>query len=462
FVQRQQVDQRTATRSARGLRNLEGTQPVDLALAGEQQQGRVAVGHQQVLDVVLILHAGGGLALAAATLRLVGGERLALGIATVGDGDDALFLGDQVGNGQVLTRGDDLGTADIAELGLDLLQLLADDFHQALGAGQDADQLADQAEYFLIFGQQLFVLQASQAVQTQLEDGLGLFRRQVVLAVTQTVLRIQPFRTAGIGTGALDHGFHGAGRPGGGNQAFLGFGRGRRALDQLDDRVDVRQRNGLAFENVATLARLAQLVHGPTGHHFTAVTDEHLEHVLEVHGLRLTVDQRHDVDAEHTRHLGLGVQIVQHHVRHFAATQLDHHAHAVLVGLVTQLGDAFDLLLFHQLGDLLDQTRLVQLVRQLGDHQLLAVAGLVDVLDLDAGTDVDASAAGAVGLDDAGAAIDDARSREIRAGDVLHQVIDGQIGIVDQRQAAIDHLGEVVRRDVGGHTHGNTGRTVDQ
>src|SRR5690606_25270230 len=94
LFQRKQVDQRTAARGARGLGDLEGTQPVDLALAGEQQQGGVAVGDQQVLDVVLVLHAGGRLALAAAALGLVGGERLALRIAAVGDGHHALFLGD--------------------------------------------------------------------------------------------------------------------------------------------------------------------------------------------------------------------------------------------------------------------------------------------------------------------------------------------------------------------------------
>jgi hypothetical protein len=81
--------------------------------------------------------------------------------------------------------------------------------------------------------------------------------------------------------------------------------------------------------------------------------------------------------------LGLGVEVVEHHLRHFAATQLDDDAHAVLVGLVAQLGDAFDLLLFDQLGDLLDQTRLVQLVRQLGDDDLLAATDLVDVFDLE-------------------------------------------------------------------------------
>lgn len=38
-------------------------------------------------------------------------------------------------------------------------------------------------------------------------------------------------------------------------------------------------------------------------------------------------------------------------------------------------------LLFNQLGDLFDQTRLVQLVRKFSDHDLLTTTDLVDVFD---------------------------------------------------------------------------------
>ena len=54
-----------------------------------------------------------------------------------------------------------------------------------------------------------------------------------------------------------------------------------------------------------------------------------------------------------------------------AALELDHDAHAVAVGLVAQVGDALDLLLAHQLGDALDQPRLVDLVGDLGDDDRL-------------------------------------------------------------------------------------------
>ena len=50
---------------------------------------------------------------------------------------------------------------------------------------------------------------------------------------------------------------------------------------------------------MGTFARLAQLVHGASGYDFAAVADEGFQHLLEVQQLRLAVDQRHHVDAEH-------------------------------------------------------------------------------------------------------------------------------------------------------------------
>ena len=211
-----------------------------------------------------------------------------------------------------------------------------------------------------------------------------------------------------------------------------------------------------------TLARLAQFEHGTTGNHFATVTDEGFQQILEVEDARAAVDQRDDVDTEHRLQLGLGVEVVEDHLRHFAATQFDHDAHTVLVGLVAQLGDAFKLLLFDQLGDLLDQTRLVQLVREFGDNDLLTTADLVDVFDDRAGTHVNAPATGAVGFDDAGATVDDRGGREVWTGNVLHQLIDGQLGVVDEGQATVDDFTEVVRRNVRRHAHGDTAGTVDQ
>ena len=66
-----------------------------------------------------------------------------------------------------------------------------------------------------------------------------------------------------------------------------------------------------------------QLKHGTAGHDFTAVQDKGFEHVLEVKDLRLAVDQRHHVDAEHALHLGLRVEVVKHNLGHFATAPFD-------------------------------------------------------------------------------------------------------------------------------------------
>ena len=67
-----------------------------------------------------------------------------------------------------------------------------------------------------------------------------------------------------------------------------------------------------------------------------------------------------------------------------------------------------------------------------------------------------------IGLLDAARAVDDAGRGEVRTRDMLHQVLDAQVRVVDQRNAAVDHLGQVVRRDVGRHADGDAGGAVDQ
>jgi len=75
-----------------------------------------------------------------------------------------------------------------------------------------------------------------------------------------------------------------------------------------------------------------------------------------------------------------------------ASLELDHHAVAVAVALVAQVGDAVDLLLVHQFGDALDHARLVHLVGNLGDDD--GFAFLADGLERDLAAHHDRAAAG--------------------------------------------------------------------
>ena len=69
---------------------------------------------------------------------------------------------------------------------------------------------------------------------------------------------------------------------------------------------------------------------------------------------------------------------------------------------------------------------------------------------------------GAVGVDDAGATEDAAARREVGTLDELHQLVGRRLRVVDQVDGGVDHLAEVVRRDVGGHADGDALAAVDQ
>ena len=96
---------------------------------------------------------------------------------------------------------------------------------------------------------------------------------------------------------------------------------------------------------------LAQLEPRAAHDDFAAVLQEVLEELLEVEQPRLAVDQRHHVHAEAVLQLRQLVQVVEDDLGDFAALELDDDAHAGLVGLVAQVGDAFELLVADQLAD---------------------------------------------------------------------------------------------------------------
>ena len=125
------------------------------------------------------------------------------------------------------------------------------------------------------------------------------------------------------------------------------------------------------------------------------------------------------------------------------------------------MADVFDLLLVHQLGHALLQGLLIYLVRQFVDDDRLALA-FVDIFKMALGAHHHAATASAVTVFDATHAVNNAGGREVRRGNDLHQVIDRRVGVAEHMQASIDHFVQVVRWNIGRHTHGNAGRTVDQ
>ena len=230
------------------------------------------------------------------------------------------------------------------------------------------------------------------------------------------------------------------------------------------------------FEDVIARLGLPQLELGAAPDDLAPELDEALDQLEQVHHLRPAADDGQHDDAEARLQRRVLVEVVEHDLRHFAALQLDDDPHAVAVGLVAQIGDAFDGLLAHQIGDALDQLRLVDLIRNLGDDDRLPIALLVR-LDRRSRAHQDRAAAGRVRLDGAvrgrrcsrrsgspAPGISRIRLPQLLAARVrsASSALGLKMRVLDQPDAAVDDLAQVVRRHVGRHADGDAGRAVDQ
>ncbi|MNK90865.1 hypothetical protein D3C87_1109340 [compost metagenome] len=470
--QREHVHDRLAAGIARALRHFPDLQPVHAAAVREAQQEVVRIGDEQLVDPVVFLHRRGLLAASAALLRTVLGQGLALDVAAVRQGHDHVGGRDQVFGVELGRVHLDFRTARVLragrEFGLDGLQLFADDGRDALGAGQDIEQVGDGGHDVLVFADDLVLLQPGQALQAHVQDFLGLRVAQAVHAVAlEAELDAQVVGTEGraaprrVAIGAREHFAHQRRIPRLRHQFLAGHRRRRRRLDDRDEIIDVGQRHRQAFQHVAALAGLAQLEYRAARDHFPAMLQEVVDHLLQVEQAGLAVDQRHQVHPEGVLKLRILVEIVQDNLWDLAALELDDQAHAVLVGLVPDIGDAFDLLVVDQFGNAFLQRLLVDLVGNRVDHDRLAIA-LLHVLEVGLGAHDDAAAARAIAFAHAGHAVNDAAGGEIGRRDELDQLIDRAGRIAQAVQAAVDHFLEVVRRDVGGHAHRDARAAVDQ
>ena len=461
-LQRKHVDDGASARATRPLRNLPHLEPVEPPAIGKTQDVVVGVGDEQLVDPIVFLGGRGLLAATPALLGAVLGQRLALDVPAVAQGHHHVGRGDQVFGAEVEGAVFNQAAAR-AELGLpellpDMAELVDDDGRDALRLGQNVEQVFDLGHHLLVFGNDLVLLQAGQALQPHLEDFLRLGIRESVQPVAA---HAEGFRQAvGPVVVGVDHATVGAcprkhrayqrAVPGPVHQLGLGDRRRGRVADDRNEVVDVCQCHGKPLENMAAFAGLAQREHGAPRHDLAPVLEEHLDQVLEVAQLGLAVDQRHHVDAERVLQLRLLVQVVQHNLGHLATLELDDQAHAGLVALVLDVADALDLFLVHQFGHTLLQRLLVHLVGQLVDDDGLALA-LVDILKVAFGAHHDAAAAGPVAVLHAVDAIDDAGGREIRGRDDLHQFVDRAVRVPQQMQTGVHHLVQVVRRYVGRH-----------
>ena len=468
FLKAHEIVDGFSARGRRGFGNFVNLQPVNAALGREEQNVAVRGGHEEMLDEIVVARLRADAALAAARLVTIGFHRSALDVAGMADGDGHFLVFDQVFELDFLDAVNDLRAALVAIGFQDFAQLGDDHGFQLLFAVQDFFEFLNALAQLRQFLQDFVDRQLRQAVQLQFEDRVDLrVGEPFALGRTDQIPgRGDDAVFLPVDLDAFDGAFLAADHHA--NifvrkeivQILTGIRAAGGPADDLDHVVDVVERDAVADQDVLALAGFAQFVGGAPADDVHAVLDEKAQQFEQAEFARLAGDDREQNHAERFLHLGHLEQFVQDDLRLFVALHFDDDAHAVAVAFVANVGDAINLFVLDQARDVFDQARFVDLIRQLGDDDVLAV--LAALFDGGLGAYLERAAAGFVGLFDAFAAVDVAGGGKIRAGNQLHHFFQIGVGLFDQQDGGFDDFLQIVRRNVGGHAHGDTGGTVDQ
>ncbi len=210
---------------------------------------------------------------------------------------------------------------------------------------------------------------------------------------------------------------------------------------------------------MGALLSLAEFEFCAAYHHIVSVVDKRLKYLLEIQSARTSVYQRYIVYAERRLHLSHLVELVQNHIGVCIALHLNDNAHALVVAEVMDACDAVQLLLVYQFRYIFNKECFVDIVGNLGHHDILMVGFL---LNLSLGSYDYTSATGFKSVFHAVIAVDNAACGEIGSLDVLHQLGYRDFRIVYQRYRGVDAFSKIVGGNICSHTHGDTARTVDK
>ena len=383
---------------------------------------------EQVFDEVLVpcLHAND--TTSATVLALISHERCPFHIVQVRQRKYACFLINQVFHVDFAGVCHQLGTTGVCVFCFDILHFIADNAKEFGFVRQQGFIISDFFLQIFIFRVDFFVFQALQSAQLHFQNGLCLNFRQTK-AFHQTFLCIIVAGT-----------------------------------DDTDDFVNIGNGNPQPFQNMGAFFRLIQIEFCPAGHHFFLMFQVFRQHLLEIQHRRLAVYQSNHDGAEAFLKLGIFIKLIQDNVRVYVFFQFDDNLNIIAGGSVVQIADAIHTFFFDQFGNLFNQTEFIDHVRDFRyDDFFSAVA---HGLDFRCGTHKDFPASGTICGADAAFAQNGGTGGEVRTFDIFHQFF--HIGffaidfIIYHDSQTVDDFSQIMRRDIGCHTNGDTRGTVHQ
>ena len=432
---------------------------LDIAATGLGKEDKVVMrtGGEEMFDEVTFIGLVLGLArghaddpLASTALGAIGAHGGAFDEALVGDGDDAAFVGNEILDGDLALFGNELGETRAGVLVADHLEFALDDRQDTLLGAEDVEQISDGLEKLLILSSDLVALESGELIEAEFEDGIGLLLTEAIGTVlTQAGFTAeQDTEFSNLILGKFE-----------GKQAATSLVTVLRIADDTDELIHIGQSDEIAFELFSACLGLAKEEAGTAQDDLAAMFDEAGDGLLEGEKLGTpSVDGEHG-DGEGGFKRRVLVEIIDDHLGNGIALQLDHHA-SILIGLVADGADVGDDFFIHQSGDTLHKRGTVDIVRNLSDDDLFA--STLDLLHSGTTTHLHRTAPGFEILTDASDTAELAAGREIGPFDVHHQLIERDVGVINLGTDRVDGLTEIVRRNIGRHTDGNTGATVDE
>ena len=344
------------------------------------------------------------------------------------------------------------GAPWVAELLFQFDGVFANDVeHQAL-ISKDCLQAIDLINKLGEFRSQLLDFQTGELNQTQCTDRLSLHAREPCSVWFRLGNhRVGNLRRIRMCARDAECALHQSG-----DRFFAGACR----ADDADDFVDVADCVDQTLKAVRLLLRLAKQERRASTDDFLAMRDVQINQVAQGQRAWLAVDKRNVDDGEGVLQRSELIELLLHHCG--VGVLLQHHHDArlrVAAGVILDVGDFRNAIVPACIHDLFDQIRLHHLVGDFVDDDRVARAVL---LQMHLAAHSHLAAASGVGLCNATSPHDHAAGWEVWANDVLHQLIEANGWIINDRNDGVAYFAHVVRRHAAGHTHGDAARAVDE
>ena len=239
------------------------------------------------------------------------------------------------------------------------------------------------------------------------------------------------------------------------------LGSGLRGLDDPDHFVDVADGDEQAPHDLRTLFRRFEVEGRPAHDDVALIGDVIGEDGFQPHLLRLAARDGDHIDGIAHFEIGLLHEEGDDLARVRLAFQFDDGAHARLVGLVQDLAYAAEelLILLPERGDVLQHVRLGDLIRHLGDDDVLFAPV---VLDVQPRAQLEPALARLVDALHAVHGDDEAARGEIGTVYDFEELRRRYLRVVDDRDHGVYRLPHIVGRDVGGKPDRDAARSVDE